>query len=97
MALYVNYVLDPHAARTRIQPARAPCDLTFVINYGVISVSKTDIPDASVRNFMQAFVTSCKRFKNFMQAVQNFMQAVPKLYASGPKLYASVRNFMQAV
>ena len=25
--------------------------------YGVISVSKTDIPDASVRNFMQAFVT----------------------------------------
>ena len=66
-------------------------------NYGVISVSKTDIPDASVRNFMQAFVTSCKRFKNFMQAVQNFMQAVPKLYASGPKLYASVRNFMQAV
>ena len=66
----------------------------MVYLYGVISVSKTDIPDASVRNFMQAFVTSCKRFKNFMQAVPKLYASGPKLYASGPKLYASVRNFI---
>ena len=68
------------------------CDISVKNRYPGCNRSKLH---ASVRNFMQAFVTSCKRFKNFMQAVQNFMQAVPKLYASGPKLYASLRNFMQ--
>ena len=85
------------------------CDISVKNRYPGCKRSKLH---ASVRNFMQAFVTSCKRFKNFMQAVQNFMQASgpklyassPKLYAGGPKLhasglklYASVRNFMQAV
>ena len=76
------------------------CDISVKKRYPGCKRSKLH---ASVRNFMQALVTSCKRFKNFMQAVQNFMQAVPKLYASGPKLYASgpklyasLRNFMQA-
>ena len=76
------------------------CDISVKNRYPGCKRSKLH---ASVRNFMHALVTSCKRFKNFMQAVQNFMQAVPKLYASGPKLYASgpklyasLRNFMQA-
>ena len=50
--------------------------------YGVISVSKFEIPDASVRNFMQA--------------VKNFMQAF-KTLCKRSKLYASGQNFMQAV
>ena len=46
------------------------CRYNFIFHpvvYGVISVSKFEIPDASVRNFMQAV-------KNFMQAVKYFMQ-----------------------
>ena len=31
MAPRVNYTLDPGPPRARIQPARAPCDLTFVL------------------------------------------------------------------
>jgi len=57
--------------------------------YGVISVSKFEIPDASVRNFMQAVKTSCKRSKTLCKR--------SKLHASGQKLYASGQNFLQAV
>ena len=87
---YVHKNLPDHPRRAC---SRLWCDISVKNRYPGCKRSKLH---ASVRNFMQAFVTSCKRFKNFMQAVQNFMQAVPKLYASGPKLYASVRNFMQA-
>jgi len=60
--------------------------------YGVISVSKFEIPDASVRNFMQAV-------KNFMQAVKTLCKRSKTSYL-WPKLRTSVtgrENFMQAV
>ena len=52
-----------------------------LMNYGVISVSKIDIPSTSVRNFMQV--------------VQNFMQAVQKK-CKRSKLHASGQNYTQA-
>ena len=69
--------------------------------YGVISVSKFEIPDASVRNFMQAVKNFMQAVKNFMQGVKNFIQTVKtlgkrsKTLCKRSKLYASSQNFNQ--
>jgi len=84
-------------------PCRYQHQATCLDFYGVISVSKFEIPDVSVHNFMQAFVTSCKRSKTLCKRSKTSCKRSKtlckqsKLYASGQKLDNCGQNFVQVV